>query len=297
MAQIQRKRGSFLRPKAEKAAKAGRKSRVPLPEVTLPKEMSEPLTALADYSYLVFGEKKIGKTTMLSHAPDTIFLMFEPGGKGLRLYQRPIKSWREFLAYLDLLEKDKKFRTVIVDTVDRAYDLCFEYMCEKLVITHPQDENDFGKAWGEIKKEFASAIDRLLKLDKGVFFTSHAQEKEVRPRKGEKFERLMPTMASQAYKYLVGIIDVVAYYGFDGKERVLTIRGDDYVGAGCRLEENFVTPGGEFVEQIPMGGSSKEAWENFNNAFKNLQKATTADGQATTASKPTKKKKLKIGKK
>ncbi len=253
------------------------------PALALPKALSEPKTSLLDYSLLIYGEKKIGKTSLCAEFPGAFFLMCEPGGKSLRIFQKPVAKWRDFVGYVDLLEKGGHgFKTVVVDTVDKAYERCWEHMLIKLCITHPHDENDYGKSWGLIEAEFVKQMTRLLNLPLGVVFISHATEKKVKTLDGDEFERIEPTMQNQANKFLTGIIDTWAYYGYKDGTRQLVVDGDDYIGAGTRLQENFRHTDGTRVKRIPLGDSPKEAFAALQAAFANKLKAP-ATAPAKTA--------------
>ena len=244
-------------------------------EVSLPTELSIPARNVGDYSMLLFGEKKIGKTTLASKFDKALFLMLEPGGRALEIYQKPVKNWQEFKKYVSLLQKDKTFKTIVVDTVDIAYKMCVDYICQKLVITH-LSEMEWGKAWTAARDEFDSGIVKLLKTEKGVIFISHAAEKEITTRTGDSYHRISPTMSNQAREILEGIVDIWAYYGYEKKERYLWVEGNEHISAGHRLETRFKYTDGSPIAEIPMGTSSKEAHENFIKAFENqLQKGGT----------------------
>lgn len=256
-------------------------SAVPLAQpvkVSLPDKLSVPAKDLTAYTLLIYGEKKIGKTSLAAHFPGALFLMFEPGGKALEIYQRPVNSWLEFVAYVDLLEKDTRFQTIVIDTVDIAYRQCFEAMCRKMAIQHPSDENDFGKSWGVIEVEFGKQMARLAH-SKGVLLLSHASVSEIKSRTGESFQYLEPSMPKQAMRYVTGVVDVWAYYGYLGKERRLLIQGDEFLGAGNRLQETgkFCTPDGKAIVSIPMGTSSTQAYRNLIAAFDGKQKTVGED--------------------
>jgi hypothetical protein len=82
---------------------------------------------------LIYGTKKIGKTSLAAQFPDALFMMFEPGGKALSIYQVDCSTWSNALGYLDLLEAQKKagtlkYRTIVLDTGFEAFQKCFEYI-------------------------------------------------------------------------------------------------------------------------------------------------------------------------
>ena len=270
------------------------------PTLALPTEPNEPSSSLSDYSILLYGVKKGGKTSLASRFPDAFFLSLEPGTKALRVFQRDVRDWEEFVGYIDLLEKTKQFKTIIVDTIDLAYEYAWNYICKKKMIDHPRDENDYGATWKEIKNLFAQQCSRLLNLGRGVIFISHDMEKEIELRDGTKIHRVQPTMANQALAHIEAVVDVICNYGFEGKRRILTMDGNQNVVAGCRLEEHFIRAGGEprvagdRIITIDMGNSAQEAYDNFLRAFNNQQEVV--DVTAVAKAKPGLKKPLVLKK-
>lgn len=238
--------------------------------VSLPSQKTPAKESLSDFNILIYGEPKIGKTSICSYFPEALFLMTEPGAEALEVYKRSIDTWKDFKEYISLLKKDTKFKTVIIDTVDNLYQMCFKYMCEDvLYIEHPQDEKDYGKSWGEIKKEFRNEIANLLKIDKGIVFISHAQEREVNTLTGLTFNKISPALPKQGFEYITAIIDCIFFYSFIGNKRYLFVEGDEYITAGHRLINNFKTKKGEKVKSIYCGKSAEESYERFQKAFKN----------------------------
>jgi hypothetical protein len=237
-------------------------------DLSLPDEATEPEDDLWKSLILIFGEKKIGKTELLAQVPNAIFLATEVGYKGLRIFKRDVTSWKEAKGYAKLLKKDKQYKLVVIDIADILYDLCFVYVCEKMMIDHPNDEA-FGKAWYEIKKEFESLFLSLAQTGKGVALISHAEEKEVKMRDGDTYDRIMPTMSKQARKVIEGMVDVWACYQYEGRRRVLTIAGDDHVAAGHRFGERFRTPDGRPLRHIDMGRTAQEGYRNLMLAWDN----------------------------
>ena len=275
--------------------------------LSLPVSKSERSDDIRDYSLLVHGEKKIGKTTLFSMEEDNLFLEFDPVQQALEVYQVQCSKWEHFLEYLKLLEKEStkskpQFRTVTVDGVDLMYQSCFVYTCHSLGIEHPQDLNDFGASWTKIKRAFTDTIHRLLNLN-GIAcrFICHSTWKEIKERgSGNKIEKLVPTLTRQAEEVLVSLVDVWAAYIYDVDMRVLVIKGDETIGAGHRIDHKFLTKSGKRIEDIPMGSSPEEAYQNLVSAFNGKQKFVSVE-EEKERSKPKKSKssksKLKLKKK
>ena len=232
-------------------------------ELTLPDERTKPMESLEDYSILLYGEEKIGKTSFAAQFTDSIVLLCEPGGRALSIYSREPKNWKELKGYLKLLQTSKRFRTVVIDTVDMAYQMCYRFICDREGIAHPKEEG-FAVAWTMIRDEFQDVMSSFLKLKRGVVFTSHAEEREIKVRTGDSFSRIVPTMSRQARKVIEPMVDMWVYCQHGKTDREFVIRGSDHIAAGHRLELNFVG-----LSKIPMGRSAKEAYVNFVAGFNN----------------------------
>lgn len=262
-------------------------------ELELSDQVSEPSEDLWQYSMLLYGEKKIGKTSLCSELPGAQFLATEPGYKAQRIHANWCPTWQHVIGYTKLLEEDDaktkpSWKYVVVDIIDKAYDLCFEHMCKKMVISHPHDEQDFGKSWGIIKKEFAGWLSRLLAMNKGVVLISHAKLQTARKRDGSEFDMIAPSLTGQPMDVIMGLVDTIAYCGYSGSDRVLTIRGDDFVVAGTRCEDNFLTKiKRNPINSIDMGSSKKQSYANLVAAFEN--KTGVVGEVPTIAQRPKKK--------
>lgn len=251
------------------------KPKSPALSLSLPVERSVPKRNFLEYSYLIYGRKKIGKTTLASMFPDSFFLMTEPGAENLKVYQRPVNNWKQFTGYLDLLYKEPtKFKTIIVDIGDPLYKWCLRSICEEQGIDHPNEMRDFGATWDRIAQEFHSQCARLLPMNsgRGLVVISHERSVDVDIAGSvTKMERIVPTMEKNTYEFFNGKTDVIAYYTYQGKERKIIIGGDEKLEAGSRLKYNFLTTRGEKVCVIDGGKSEEETFINFKNAFENKQ--------------------------
>jgi hypothetical protein len=259
------------------------------PTMELPTGVNVPPSRFSDYSMLLYGRKKIGKTSLCAQMPGAYFIATEPGTKALKVRASQVKTFDDIDGLIKLLEQRVKegkpyCETLVWDTIDLVYDLAWDKVCKAKMINHPSEERDFGATWKEIRDLFRSVVVRSLKLGCGVVFVSHDTEKEVELPDGSKIERRMPTMATKAMSEIEGIVDIIGFYEYSGEKRSLHIQGSDTLVAGCRCKWNFKTTAGERIRSIDMGNSEEESMRNLQRAFDNKQ--TTIDAFVATAKKP-----------
>lgn len=262
-------------------------------QFVLSTEITEPSDRFEDYIVLLSGEKKIGKTTLAAevNVDKSYFLATEVGYRGLRIRKSDIPDWRTAKAAAKALKKaGKKYGPIIVDTVDKLYVLCENYICDKLMIKNLADE-EWGKGYAACRKEFDAFITKLSQIGVGLILITHTEEREVKRRGGGSYDRIVPTMSNQARKVIEPLVDIWAYYAYDGERRILYIQGDDHISAGHRLVERFRTPDGKAIRQIDMGRSAKRAYKNLIAAFNNEYVPPREDREED---EPKKKKSFKI---
>lgn len=256
--------------------------------------MTAPIDDLGGCMLLIYGERKIGKTSLAAMFGKTFVMAFEVGYKGLRVFAKDVPDWEHARGYLRLLKKDRSYKTVTIDTADIAFALCELWTCKRLGISDIS-EAEWGKGWRALRKEFESFLVELTKTGKGIIIISHSQEREVKTRSGDAYDRIMPTMAKAAREIVEGMVDIWACYQYDGDRRILTIEGDDHISAGHRFGERFRTPDGQRLRNIDMGTSAKEAYKNFVAAWNNKYDADSDDlVEEEEDEKPKKKSKFKL---
>lgn len=126
-------------------------------------------------------------------------------------------------------------RCVAVDTIDRLFQHCMEYVLDELGIDHPSDA-EWGKGWAMLSEEFARPFNQALDwLDLGMIFISHAQTRKVKVRRMEH-DMTMPTLGNQPKKIIMRMADVVLYceYGVREDERWLICQPSATLMAGDR---------------------------------------------------------------
>ena len=180
----------------------------------LPTAKTPPKQSLTDLTVLLYGPAKCGKSSWCSHADAALFLCTEPGLNHLEVFQEPILTWEKLLQVAkELAEGKHAFRTVVIDTVDNAYRMCAEYICQRNKVEHESDL-EYGKGYSLVNTEFHRVINKLALLPYGLFLVSHAVEKEVETRTG-KHTRTVPTLPDKARKQVLGLVDLILYCDFE----------------------------------------------------------------------------------
>jgi hypothetical protein len=136
-----------------------------------------------------------------------------------------------------------------------------------------------------VRDEFTTQMQILLNMGKGVILISHSTEREIKTRSGLKYDRIQPTMSNQARDVVEGMVDIWAYYTYEGQRRVLQIRGDEHITAGHRLQDNFSYNGKE-VREIDMGASAKEAYVHLIDCFNNKYVPVVAKEETSSNASP-----------
>lgn len=213
--------------------------------MTLPTEKTAPALSPARIKALLYGPPKIGKSTFASkiNPEHTLFIATEPGLGSLDVFQVPCRNWLEFRSIGgELAENPQHYEVVAVDTVDELYRMCSDYVCGELGIKHPSDA-DYGKGWSAVADEFRLRVGKLAALNLGVWFISHAEDREVKKKVGTKTVT-QPSLSGQARKFLTGFVDFIFLATWEGDEegdvRILHTEGAEHHEAGGRIPEGAV---------------------------------------------------------
>lgn len=218
----------------------------------LPKTKTKPKEIINGLTALVYGPSKIGKSTWCSQAENALFLATEPGLNALEVFEYPITCWQDLLNAGQLIaEGNHEFKTIIIDTIDNAYRMCTDHICNKFKIKHESDLG-YGKGYALINNEFQRVLNKLALLPYGLILISHSQERDIETRTG-KYTRIVPTLPEKARKMVTGLVDLILYCdlnitpGEDNApiyQRVMRTKPSPNYDAGDRT--------GRLPETIPM---------------------------------------------
>lgn len=251
----------------------------------LPEKAAMPGEKFEDYTMLIYGERKIGKTSLLAQFKKPFFFMFDPEAVAVKVKQRYCPTWTHFQVYIEKLrkklEKNPDYcRTVVIDTGYMAYERCWDWCVNEMGIEDPRDKS-WATGWKFIEREFRRVHNDLFDLGLSFQVTAHSDIREKQTKSGEKYDRITAQLGGQAHKFYMSPANVVAYFHYndDGK-RVLALKGSADLDAGNQISGHFLYKGtNKPVREIPMGKSPEQAYDNLINAFNNkLEKPSKKGG-------------------
>lgn len=128
---------------------------------------------------VVYGPEGIGKSTFASRFPDPVFIDTEGSTKDMDVarFEKPT-SWQYLLDEVVYVKSHPAVcKTLVIDTIDWAEQLCIEAICEKHQKSGIEDFG-YGNGYVYVKEEFGRFLNKLSEVvDAGVnvVLTAHAQ--------------------------------------------------------------------------------------------------------------------------
>ena len=145
-------------------------------------------------------------------------------------------------------EIKQKFKTVTIDTVSLAYDLCTQYICSQNNVKTLGDIA-YGKGYALVKDEFTNSLRQISMLGYGIVLITHAKVKNVKIDDDTTVEIASPNIPDRAQDVVNALVDIIGYidvsYENGTATRTLVTRGTPNIVAGSRLK--YLAP------RIPFG--------------------------------------------
>ncbi len=185
---------------------------------------------LSGYITFVYGPPKTGKTTLASQMPGALLLAFEKGYNAIPgIMAQDVTTWGEMKQVFRELKKDEVkavYKTIVVDTVDIAADLCQKYICSQLGIDNMGDGGWGTNSWPKYKKEFEEVFRGLTMMGYSVVFISHATRNPLKDATGKEIgEEIKPSIQSSALKIIENMADIYGYaFGVANEDGTTTMK-------------------------------------------------------------------------
>lgn len=200
---------------------------------------------LSGYITYIYGPGGAGKTTFGASCKDSLLLAFEIGYKtipGVRA--QAIQTWGEVKQVLRELKKPEVknvFKTIVVDTVDIASQLCEKYMCSQLGIENIGDGGWTTNGWAKAKKEWEQTWRAFTMEGYAVVFISHSKDKVFKRKDGSEYNQIVPSCPAAYEEIIKNMVDLMGYIDVDNGERKLVLRSaDDSID--CKSRFKMITP-------------------------------------------------------
>lgn len=248
--------------------------------------------------YVLHAREGFGKTSLAAHAPKPIFIQTR-GETGLdalinsgQLPDTPhfpeIQSWEDFLAAIRLLTEDEHpYKTLVIDTVNGAERLCYEFVCQR----------DFNGEWGdrgfgsymrgyEVSlaewRMFLNLLDELRRTKKmTIFMLIHTKIKTFKNPMGADYDRWSPDMHEKCWGLTHKWSDAILFGNFETvviSDKKDSTRKGKVAANSARILYTEQQPAFDAKNrmglpgEIEMGSSAQEGWNNLANAIKSSRK-------------------------
>lgn len=199
---------------------------------------SEIVSDLGSMNVLIYGPPKVGKSTLASHIPNSLFLATERGHSFLQIKKVDITDWTQVIELGAALstQPDHGFKTLVIDIVDYLYKLCERHVMTKHKVEHPSDLA-FGKGFSLVKDEFNRVVTKLNMLGFGMVFISHAKEKTFKT-KAQEWTMMGTSMGGSPEAVISGMCDLILYcYPDEVNNRMMRTKPTKYILSGDRSKK------------------------------------------------------------
>lgn len=282
------------------------------PAATVQQSPAAKVFSLADVSskakitpnrYGCYGPIGYGKTSLFAYAPSPIFLMTRGETGLLKLIESgqlpetshlpELLSWSDVLAAVSFLRtSEHTFKTMVLDTANGAERLMHEHVAERDFSGDWTDRGFMGYMRGyEVSladwRMFLNSLDDLQReRSMTIVFLFHSRVKTFRNPAGPDFDRYTPELSEKTWALTKGWLDCILFGNFEVAVRGAGTKAADPMKKGKVadvapriLYTNSDNPTYDaknrlgLADEIELGNSAEEAWQNFAAALKESRKA------------------------
>jgi AAA domain len=224
-----------------------------------------------------YGSYKSGKTYNASKFNKPLLVAFEKGYSAISgIRAANINKWTDFKRVLKQLRDPRAhemYETIIIDTVDVAYEMCENYIATKHEIEYV-DELGYGKGHKRARKEFFEALNEIPSLGFGLVMISHSFNQTIKPKNGEPYVKIVSSLSDKVKDIVFGMSDILGY-----ARTVQDHSGKNVIRLYMRETEEFEA--GSRWKYIP--DSIEFTYENLVNALADaIEKQEQEEGAVVT---------------
>ena len=173
---------------------------------------------------LIYGDNGLGKTKQATRLPKPFYLPFERGINAISgIPFLPINTWSDFvktnkqLTSLTNIDKAKElYQTIVFDTVESAYLMCEEYICNMFEVRRIREGNSGYGLWKEVGAEFWKQINLLTSAGYTVAFIAHESTRTLTNEDGSEYDKIYPKGDKRAVDPICDLVDFIGYVQTNG---------------------------------------------------------------------------------
>ena len=227
---------------------------------------------------VLYGPHGIGKSTFASNASKPIFLCAEDGTNELDVARLKPQTWEEIFEAVAMLgSEEHDYKTLVIDTLDWAEQLCWQSVYTRERKTSIEGL-PYGRGFSIAHEEFrrlAAALDRLRE-QKGmaVVLLAHSWIKSFRNPEGEDYDRYEMKLHKLAGSALAEWADVLLFANYETYTRENDRKRTTGVSTGARYAFTERTAAYDAKNRFSLPAQLPLHWEDFAQAVADGRPAT-----------------------
>lgn len=150
----------------------------------------------------IYGEEKIGKSSLAAQAPAPVFMCSESGLIGPQFEAVPHyvpANWADAKDFIKALQGSQEYKTFVLDTLDWIEPLLNAHVCAKGGKASIEDFG-YGKGYTAAADEFRlflAELERLMQAGMAIIILAHCQIKAFANPAGDNYDRYEPKVSKQ----------------------------------------------------------------------------------------------------
>lgn len=209
---------------------------------------------LSGYVIYIFGPGGVGKTTLATQLEKPLLLACEKGYNALPgIKAVDITSWADMKSVVRQLKNAKAkemYKSISIDTVDLAADMCERYICNREGVEKISDI-PWGGGFKMMKKEFEETFRSIVMAGYALFFISHSKDKVFKREDGTEYNQIVPSLSASNNDIIRNMSDLEGYahqvVDEDGNSVVmLSLRSPDG-SVECKSRFKYMEPEIQFT--------------------------------------------------
>lgn len=188
---------------------------------------------------IVFGQTKVGKTTMMSKLPEGKYLLIdtESGSDYLTVNRFKVNSLKDLSDVLGELQANADkypFEFIVLDTIDVVVDWVEAFIMQKEGVSKLADIA-YGGGYSQTREKVMSILNAFNKLGKRLIVVGHRKKTSSESDSKEEFSISTLDISGKLKNFMCADADAIGYtYRDEEGNLMITFKPSDFLEAGAR---------------------------------------------------------------